>query len=248
MRLFSRTVCVAALAYVLGCGLSDYEKRMDEQREKMRAFDEEVLLLGDLIEMPYQLDAKNKKIPLIPFDVFLRMPKGVSAKFGGAGATYTYANQPLYRYSGNQTDFNVFIAGAKVLDKKSKTPPKDDQVSPDDFRFRVRGGLQDFFSRQHGVGLQIPDDAKYKKDRRAAFRKGALRQLQFDALEVEDPRVQNPSKLFIFFHDWVDRQVAVVYQVPKAKADASFNKTLDISLKTLEISPLASQLRSAFKR
>jgi hypothetical protein len=248
MRFFSRTLSVAGLVYVLGCGLSDYEKRMDEQRDRMRAFDEEVLVLGDLIEMPYQLDAKNRKAPLIPFDTFLRMPKGVSGKFGGAGATYAYANQPLFRYSSNQTDFNVFVAGAKLLDKKSKTPPKDDQVAPDDFRFRVRGGLQDFFSRQHGVGLQIPDDVKFKKEKRAAFRKGAMRQLQFESLEIEDPRVQNPSKLFIYFHDWVDRQAAIIYQVPKVKADATFTKTMDISLKTLEISPLASQLRSAFRK
>jgi hypothetical protein len=248
MRPFTRVLCIAGLLYVLGCGLSDYERRMDEQREKMRAFDEEVLVLGDLIEMPYQLDAKNRKVPLIPFDMFLRMPKGVSGKFGGPGATYTYANQPLFRYSSNQTDFNVFVAGAKVLDKKSKTPPKDDQVSPDDFRFRVRGGLQDFFSRQHGVGLQIPDDTKLKKERRSAFRKGAMRTLEFESMEIEDPRVQNPSKLYIFFHSWVDRQAAVIYQVPKAKADATFTKTMDISLKTLEVSPLASQLRSAFRK
>jgi hypothetical protein len=75
-----------------------------------------------------------------------------------------------------------------------------------------------------------------------------MRQLQFESMEIEDPRVQNPSKLYIFFHDWVDRQAAVIYQVPKAKADATFTKTMDISLKTLEVSPLASQLRSAFRK
>jgi hypothetical protein len=235
------------LIALLGCGLSDYEKRMDEQRARLDAFDEEAKLLGGLIEQPYVLDEKGKKKNALPFDVFFRVPKGVAPAFiKGREATHVFAEQPLYRYSGGG-DVNVFLAAAKLPGKPTKIPPKEKEyeVSPEEFRFRVRGGLQDYFQREHRVTIELPEKVEYRKEKKVARRGAALRDLTFDTIVFEDPRQQAPSRVHVFFHQWIDRQVAIVFQTPKQKADEPFLKTMDVSLKTLEISPLATQMRRA---
>jgi hypothetical protein len=247
MRQRVQLTIVAAFIAVVGCGLSDYEKRMDEQRDRLTAFDEEAKILGGLIEQPYTLDAKGKRKGVLPFDIFFRAPKGISPAFKGREAIYLYAEQPLYRYFG-PGDVNVFLAAAKMQDKRSKAIPKENEISAEDFRFRVRGGLQDYFQREHKVTIELPEKVDYRKEKKIARRGGVIVDLDLDVLEFEDPRQQAPSRVYLFFNQKFDRQVAIAFQTPKQQTDAGFLKAMDVSLKSLEISPLATQMRRAMGR
>ena len=241
-----RATRYAAIALVLlcGCGLADYEKRMDEQRERLRLLDEEATLLGDMIELPSGKDTYGKEVQ-VPFEIFLRFPKGINGAYvPGPKAIYYFAKQPLYRYSG-KGDFNVFVAWAKLAEKGAKA--EEDEVFAEDFRTRLRGGLHDFITREYQVNAPIPEFAKLKKDPRTVVREGRKRLLDFESIQFKDPRLQNPSEFYVYVIVWNDRQAAVVYQAPVQGADQQFLRVMDISLRSLEITGLAAKQRSAFK-
>ena len=94
-----KILMTTAFALACGCGLSDYEKRMDEQRERMNLFDEENATLGDLIDMPSGKDPRGAEIK-VPFEIYLRLPKGI----GGASfisVIVTRRLDAIYGSSGN---------------------------------------------------------------------------------------------------------------------------------------------------
>lgn len=241
--LFAALIIAAA-----GCGLADYEKRMDEKREQLRLFDEEALLLGNMIDMPRGKDAYGNEIK-VPFDIFLRVPKGVSGTFKGAEAVYYGDKQPLFRYFG-KADVNVFVAWSKVkhktLDPNAK--PAEDEVFSEDFRAKVRLGLMDFITREYkgAVGANVPTFEKFKADARKTIRDGREQLLQLETLEFTDPRVQSPSRFYVHVQTLYFRQAAIIYQVPVQQDNQDWQRTADVSLKTLEITGAATGLRTAF--
>lgn len=237
-----------AIAFVLagGCGLSDYEKRMDEQRDRLNLIDEENAALGDLIEMPSGKDPYGNEIKL-PFEIFLRLPKGVSGAFQERDSMYVFEKQPLFRYNGNKTDVNVFVAWARIAEKDAKTKPKEDEVLPEDFRRRVRGALMDFIARVCFVNANAPNFNQANKDPRQVLRDGKMRKLELESLAFDDPRPEpQRSRFLVYFLSWNDRQGAVVYQVP-LKDVGQYSKGVDISLRTLEIANIAQAQRAAFR-
>ena len=72
-----RKLALAALPALAlaGCGIADYEKKMQEAEVRVQRFDEENRLLGDPLILPPHKDMEGP-----PFDVFLRPPKGVANK------------------------------------------------------------------------------------------------------------------------------------------------------------------------
>src|SRR5262245_24400198 len=203
---------VAPLLIILvGCGLSDYEKRIDEQRERLKLFDEESALLFDIIAMPTGKDAYGNEIKK-PFDVFLRLPIGFAGKFDGPKAIFTAEKQMLFRYSSDKPDKNILVAWARVAEKDGKTPPQLDELTPEDFRNRVRGALSDFITRTYSVGGNLPDFQQLKKDPRQVVRNGMPRTLDFESISFDDAR---QNRYLVFFQVWSDRQAAVIYQVPE---------------------------------
>lgn len=253
---------VAMLALLTGCGLSDYEKRMDEQRARLELYDEQAKLLSDMIEMPKGKDAYGNEIK-VPFDIFLRFPRPVFSSFRGPKAIYLSGNKkPLYRYEG-KTDFNVLVALAEVLPPESKTEkaepatkgeagPKSESTTKETvpaFRARVREGLMDYISREYRMAATPPEFTDLKKDVRETTRDGRPHKLEFETVVFDDPRRQDPSRFFVFFRTHMTRQAAVIYQLPMQLAgDRPTLHALDISLKTLEIQPAAISMRIAFRR
>src|SRR5262245_4545061 len=98
-----RSFCLLFLL-LAGCGLSDYESRIDQERIRVKIFDEENKVLGDLIDRPYDVVkiAEGKEIltQIWPFDVFLRVPKDVNNKSEGKTAAYAAEHLKLYRFKG----------------------------------------------------------------------------------------------------------------------------------------------------
>jgi hypothetical protein len=236
-----------ALGLACGCGLADYEKRMDEQRERLQTMDKENEVLGELIQMPSGKDLYGNEIKA-PFDIFLRPPQGIWAKFQGPKFVYHGGKLLLYRYShSSKPDVNMFVALARVGSKTS-TEKKDDEILPEDFRAKVRDALLEFFRREHGGwNANLPDFAELKKEMRQVTREGKLQSVEYETAIVDDGRLQNPSRLFVFIHIGRARQAAVVYQAPVPQAE-QFRPVVDVSLKTLEISALARDMRSAYSR
>lgn len=240
----------ATLGFVAGCGLSDYEKRMDEQRARLELHDEEAKLLSDIIEMPRGKDAYGNEIK-VPFDIFLRFPRPVTSTFRGPKAIYHGGNkQPLYRYEG-KTDMNVLVALAKVASSKDASPKDkapEGEEAPEDFRTRVREAIMDYISREYRMSATPPEFTELKKDVRQTTREGRPHTLEFETIVFDDPRRQEPSRFFVFFHTQKYRQAVVIYQVPAQQAnDKAALHALDISLKTLEILPAATGMRMAFR-
>jgi hypothetical protein len=240
-------VMAIAFALVSGCGLSDYEKRMDEQRDRLNLIDEENAALGDLIDMPSGKDTYGNEIK-VPFEIFLRLPKGVSGAFQERDSMYVFEKQPLFRYIGNKTDVNVFAAWARIAEKDAKTKPKEDETPPEDFRRRVRGALVDFIARACFVSANPPNFNQANKDPRQVMRDGKTRKLDLESLAFDDPRPEpQRSRFLVYFLTWNDRQGAVVYQVP-LKDVGQYTRGVDISLRTLEIANIAQAQRAAFRR
>ena len=238
-----RSWWVAAILAVLpGCGLADYEKRMDEQRDRLKLFDEESALLYDMIEMPKGKDAYGNEIK-VPFEVFLRLPIGFSGKCDVPKAIYSADKQSLYRFFSNKADVNVLVAWARVADKDAQVPPREDEVLPEDFRAKVRGGLVDFITRTYSVSAN-PDFSQLKEDPRQVLRDGKFRFLDFKATTFDDSR---QHRYFVYFQVWSDRQAAVIYQVPAPQVDPKYLRMIDVSLKSLEITSSAAAKRAEFR-
>src|SRR5262249_23303022 len=201
-RAFMRSIVFHGVVFVSvvlvgGCGLSDYEKRMDEQRDRLNLIDEENAALGDLIDMPSGKDPYGNEIKL-PFEIFLRLPKGVSGTFQERDSMYVFEKQPLFRY-GNKTDVNVFAAWARIAEKDGKTKPKEDETLPEDFRRRVRGALVDFIARVCSVNANPPNFNQANKDPRQVMRDGRTRKLDLESLAFDDPRPEPQRSRFLVY-------------------------------------------------
>src|SRR5262249_12150654 len=70
----------AALLLAAGCGLSEYERKMANEQERVKRFDREMELLGDAISPPTKWDEKTQTyVPLL--EMFFRPPHGISTKY-----------------------------------------------------------------------------------------------------------------------------------------------------------------------
>ncbi len=218
-----------------GCGLSDYEKRMDEQRERLARLDEEERLLGERIDLPKGKDAYGNDIKL-PFRFTLRLPKEVSRTFRGKEAIYYGDKLPLYRFFG-KGDLNVFIAVAGIPDKNAVIKEKDrDEATPEEFAVKVRSGLQDFIRREYSLNDNLPDFTQTKKDPRETVRDNRPFTLKLDSLSFDTQRPQSLNRFFVFFHQTGYRQAAVIYQVPQGLVpDQTFQRAIDYSIKSLNL-------------
>ena len=74
-------------------------------------------------------------------------------------------------------------------------------------------------------------------------RNGLPRTLEFESTTFDDSR---QNRYMIFFQLSNDRQAAVIYQVPVPQANQKYMRTIDVSLKTLEITAIAAATRAEF--
>ena len=61
-RTWTRLYVIASLFLAVGCGLDDYEKRIDTQSVALKKFDEESKALGEPLELP---GGRGPGVPLI---------------------------------------------------------------------------------------------------------------------------------------------------------------------------------------
>ncbi len=76
-------LCLLAVGLVIlsGCGLSEYEGKMAEEQKRLRYLDEENKNLeGPLEFAPKKRETDKDAKPLLPEELFVRLPKGIARK------------------------------------------------------------------------------------------------------------------------------------------------------------------------
>ncbi len=101
-----------ALPALAGCGISDYEKRMQEAEVRMDRFDAENKVLGDPLVLPPRKEKENQGPP---FDAFLRPPVGV------AGKENTRPGELAYHYPASGDPFtDLYLTFGNADDGRDK--------------------------------------------------------------------------------------------------------------------------------
>jgi hypothetical protein len=229
----------------MGCGLDDYERRMDAQQKVLDDFDklsvEEAKYLGDPLAMPrlkrpkkdekgkVMRDDKGKVIEeeedalSVPF--FLRPPAGTGPTEATGGGPSSSGPVSLVRYlnSGEKAPCNgmtLYLAA---------TREKMDQGK---FKEKVCASLYP----------RIPKEAPALKEEKLALGK---RRLLF--LKVEH---KSDATYRVYFFKAGDDQLAVAFKLPGALAkEPEVAAAIDASLKTLVVgSPRAELLRTAYQQ
>jgi hypothetical protein len=252
--LWRRVVSSLLLLCVLGCAMSDYEARIDAQRKRLDTYDEENRLLGDAIEPPVHKGKKGHPVDSWPFSVYLRLPREVLGDFHEKNQ-YQFQDLPLFRYSGRE-GVNVFVAAGLISgkkdDKSKEGKAKEGKARPtewsvDTFRDYVRGALIEFYRKEHKGAVDFPtfDRGRFQKmEKQPISELGTpLPAISFDAMAFTDDTnrfVKEHSLFQAYFYQSGNQQLAIIFQSPLAsKSDENLIKTVDWSLKSLEIGPNA---------
>ncbi len=252
-----RTAAALVLALAAGCGLRDYEDHLDAQRKRVEVFDEEQRFLGPVLENPGYEGADGNKVPIWPFDVFLRLPAGIQGELGKKDSQFNYLDLPLYRYAGGD-GFNAFVAAGLIAPaggKGKEDKPRPAEWPVEAFREHVRGALIEYYFKAYGIGADFPlfDRAKFKKmEKRPVSDRGALQPpIEYEAIAFRDDFNRNLAErsLFqVYFHEEGNKQVAIVFQSPASwMTKEALIKGVDWSLKTLDIAGGGPAKRAALR-
>jgi hypothetical protein len=239
-----------------GCGLSDYEKHMDEQQAYVKIFDEENQLLGDPLEAPV-LMVKQKNIvtkeQALPAEFFARPPKGIASKVADKDGPFIFQYVRLYRYAG-PAGYNVLVTTGQVAaEKKDAKPVVKGVPTKKEFQHQVRRALVEFYRAQFGRSMPwlAAEYAKTKQEVRSIpVPGGAPVQMTFEVLALADrPGTKLGSQFFVYFTSTPLYQGAIIYQVPAEKSqDPDLAKALNYSLNTFALSPNANKKRQDYRR
>jgi hypothetical protein len=207
------------LLLACGCGLDDYEKNMDRERERLEEFDriaaDEARYLDSPLDMPRKkVRVQNEKkvwetreVNGLP-DFFLKAPKGIRA-------TPEAPRRTIYPYLNKGTEglfAAVYLGGTE--DKKESEKVFQTNVCKD-----------------------LPAPVRWNKPDRVQIQGLGKRPLLFDKLEFGEV-------FFIYFNKSAGgvTQFAIVFEVVKGAAKADVKKALEASLKTFETGSRALRL------
>ncbi len=224
-----------------GCGLGDYERRMEEERTRLEAFDQEDRALAGPLVMPQSpYDANEPKDhPLPQSKVFLRPPRGFSTHPADDEKPTRSGDVFLFRYPG-PAGYNLFLAGV---------PP--DTLTTEQFQQHVRKALSEYVANLTKQPLTIPPDAPVAGvvKQPVVSRTAKVPPIRLDWQSVDDaePGEKGSRYLIYFLREAGNRQLAVIFQVPKAAAGTpQVTEAIDLSLRTLGIGANAELQRKAF--
>lgn len=207
-----------------GCGLSDYQSRMDKSREWVKEFDDANRALDDPIEIPLvplgpKVKPKEppKDAPKEPakeeadtkpawlFDFYLRLPKGFG-KMPKDKVPYA-APFPCFRYAGADPGYDILVAANVVADRKAKDKVEIGKYYADDFRFFVRLAIKDFYAKTNDkLDLKMPASDKFQAidfPTLSPFSDVTTR-IAYQTVEYTDkgnPKIKEPSVFRVYIHE-----------------------------------------------
>jgi hypothetical protein len=243
------------LLLCVGCGLGDYEGRMDAERARVKLFDDENRLLGEMAEQPVEKvkdkDAGEVDRPVWPFEVFLRLPQGISGKIAGRYHGLISPPVPLFRY-GAKDGLNVFIAAGLVAERTKENIYKANEWPSEDFRQNVRSGIREYYKKEYSfIPQNILRDAQPAKERKQpqSWRGENRPPLDFDKStgnDSDNKLAKENSQFELYYHRLANRQVALIFQIPQKLANEKQTlDAIDLCLKSLDISDKAPERREA---
>jgi hypothetical protein len=247
-----RGIALIVLIGASGCGLSDYQNRMDAQRLRVQEFDDGNRLLDDPIDMPRVKLKDPEEQTAWPFEIFLRLPKGYST---APKETEVYKQHfPFCRYSGgSEGATNLFVAAAWIQDSK-----KDDEPGRYDarnFRDYVRGALGEYYLKTYTRILPFPEKVEIKsREVRAVtpYPDPSGAKIPFKTILYTDEgnkQLKDHSAFEVYLREQGGKQVCIVVQRPARPANAEgLNKSIDACLGSLDIGSNASVKRYSYKK
>jgi hypothetical protein len=260
----------------VGCGVSEYQSRMDTQRERVKEFDDANRALDDPIEIPSLQLEKPKDLPKDAvkepakdsvkdanpawlFDFYLRLPKG----FGSLPKDKVpyFSPFPCFRYAGSESGYDIFVAAALMVDPKAKEKEEFDKYYPDNFRYFVRMAIKDFyFKTNNKLELKMPDKEKYQvmDVKMLSPFSDVTTRIPYKYYEYTD----KPSVFRVYIHEEPanlkdgskepGKQIAIIVHRPRPpRSDDvrdAFDKAIDACLGTLDATSESMSKRSQYKK
>jgi hypothetical protein len=257
-------ICVGCLALLTcGCGMPEYEKRMDEQRARVSAFDDINRMLDAPIEPTVMKKADGKDEPHWPFDFFLRLPKG----FGAIPKDKTPYLEPFpcYRYSNDEPGVSIFVAANLV--PEAKTKEEISKYYAGNFRTFIKLAIAEHYMKTTKMKLNIPERIRPQEQAVPVFSAypDPVMVIKYDVVSYSDQGnklVAAPTQYDVYVHETErklddknsgekkpEKQVCIIVQHPVRMPNAdTFQKSIQASLRTLDIGPNTAAKRGQFKR
>jgi hypothetical protein len=260
---FWHGIVAVALVGAGGCGLSDYQSRMDAQRERVLQFDEANRLLDDPINMPkleYQdpKEGTQQEKAAWPFDVFLRLPKGSGITFKDKIVSPYDPNFVVFRYASfTPGAYNFFLAASRVADPNQKEP-EPGKYAPNAFLNFVKTAMEIHYASTYKVQPLLDQTTKPVfrdvKVVTAYPNPDAPTTVRFSFFTYTDERntqvlAKDRNAFDVYYHEKGGKQVCFVVHRPLQSANSASLKTaVETSLGTLDISSEAGRKRSEHRK
>lgn len=246
-------ILVVMLAASLGCGLSDYEQRMDDERARMKVLDEENQILGELIETPSERtkdkDGNEHSARAWTFDIFLRVPKGAATRSEDKeGWSFAAKALKLYWFKGGMDGYGL-LASASTIGKRDKDGNVMDGLPVKEFQENVYEAIDLFLKSKKLEASQFVVASEKEVFRPATAKPGSPGvEVDLVTYRPRDAVATDLLQLNVYFHQYGLRQAAIVYYFPSRKgADVAVKDATRLSLCWLDIGPTAAARRALFQ-
>jgi hypothetical protein len=257
-------VLFAVLAAGGGCGLKEYEQRIDTQAKYLKDFDEQIKALGPPLDIPRSGSAANPATQLALMQVFFRPPKFIQSQFMGEKSGPFGKWETLYRYLGGEghEGFSVFIGG---VSSKKPLPPGPDEMPqpvmeprPADFLAEVKEALVAFHEKQYQETLDFPEQKPQGLEPLPPLQAGQSKRpaLDYQVYSVDGGKQDNPFRYFLYFiarkgneSEPAAHKIVVIFQLPVKEVDnPEVQRVIESSLRTLEVGNAGEKLRIAYAK
>jgi hypothetical protein len=258
----------AILPVVSGCGLSDYQSRMDKERERVQQFDDVNKLLDEPIDVPYTLiPGAKEEAKTWPFDVFLRLPKGYGVKDKDKrpyGREYFDKGERkifpfFFRYAGgSEGAYGIFIAAASVAEPKQKET-NFGEYTTDNFSLAIKPSLENYCQdvlKQIPPSLQLkskPESKEIKQFTPYPDLPGVRRiPYTFFTFTDEGNKQLNAQQhsafdVYLYVHERTARQICIVVHRPMHSNLATLKPAVEACLGTLDLGDAVNK-RAEYKK
>jgi hypothetical protein len=223
-----------------GCGLSEYEEKLDREQKRLQQIDETNKFLGDPIEVPQIKDPNPNAPPGATTDIFFRPPRGIGSKFEATprgellyqypNVSRTLASVQRRQVSAEESLFlNVFAAVTPTT-----APPGNWEA----FAIKVQQAFAGLTPSGQPVLVPVSPPGRSR--------------MEFQSLSFAEPAndaTKQPTIYRVYFYKGESYNVAIVYHHGQDKVqNADVNKIIDFSLQSLALGPEAATKSSQWQR
>jgi hypothetical protein len=232
-----------------GCGLADYEERLKENRSRIKSIEDEGKLLGDPIDPPPPKQDGPNPLAFAESKIFLCLPRAFKCKAPTKGPVSWGKYVQLFDFEGTESR-SVLIAASTAETTDTAAFERDVWLAfthylatrlPKQFLAVVEPDQPKQVELQPlRLGKETPLPLKFTKwsyeEPKQAFVKKDPSPAASDKDGSKSPADKQACRYLIYFYHRDTLRVAIIYQVPAARADeAATINGIDASLKSLAV-------------